>query len=324
MLLFAFSEWQFGYADHVFEMFFSRVIGGISAALTMPAVMAYAADITTNEERAAGIGYINAAITMGFMIGPGIGGYMAEWGIRVPFNCAAAVGVMAAVITALFLPESHSSASTGTVQKDHVPFFVQLAQVHRQPYFFSLLIIFALSFGLANFETIFSLFVDHRFGFSPKEIALIITIGSIGGPLVQLTTFGWLLGHFGEQRVVSACLLLSALFIVLTLLASTWTMLLVATVLVFLAIDILRPAVSTQMSKIDETQQGYIAGLNSAFTSLGNIIGPAVAGVLFDVDIRFPYILASVVLFLCFVLSLRQEKAVLHKASSDALRMTRK
>ncbi|ASS99540.1 MULTISPECIES: MFS transporter [Geobacillus] len=321
MLLFAFSEWMFGYADHVFELFFSRVIGGISASLTMPAVMAYAADVTTNEERATGIGYINAAITMGFMIGPGIGGYMAEWGVRVPFAFAAVAGVTAAVVTALFLPESHSPESVGTGQKEHALFWAQLSQVHRQPYFFSLLILFALSFGLANFETIFSLFVDHRFGFSPKEIAFIVTVGSIAGPIVQLTTFSWLLRRFGEQRVVSACLLLSALFIMTTLLASTWGMLLAATVLVFLAIDILRPAVSTQMSKIDDSQQGYMAGLNSAFTSLGMIVGPIVAGVLFDVDMRLPYIVASAVLFLCFCMSLWQEKSVMRKASGQASRV---
>jgi len=52
-------------------------------------------------------------------------------------------------------------------------------------------------------------------------------------------------------------------------------------------------------------QQGYVAGLNSAFTSLGNIAGPIVSGVLFDVNVNYPYTLASVILLLCFGLSLK-------------------
>jgi DHA1 family multidrug resistance protein-like MFS transporter len=68
--------------------------------------------------------------------------------------------------------------------------------------------------------------------------------------------------------------------------------------------DILRPAVGTQLSKMaDDSQQGLVMGMNSAYTSLGNIAGPIVAGVLFDLDINFPYAVAALVLFISFILS---------------------
>jgi len=47
------------------------------------------------------------------------------------------------------------------------------------------------------------------------------------------------------------------------------------------------------MSMVAQEQQGYVAGLNSAITSLGNIIGPVAAGMLFDVNVNFPYVVAS-------------------------------
>jgi hypothetical protein len=72
MLLFALSEGLFGFANSSWLLFVSRMLGGKSAAMIMPAVMAYAADVTTTEERAAGMGFINATITTGFIIGPGI------------------------------------------------------------------------------------------------------------------------------------------------------------------------------------------------------------------------------------------------------------
>ncbi|MFB9324933.1 MFS transporter [Paenibacillus aurantiacus] len=309
MLLFAFSEGLFGYAGSTTVLFIARMLGGISAAMIMPAVMAYAADVTTTEERAAGMGYVNAAITTGFIIGPGIGGYIAEFGIRMPFYFAAAAGVLAACINLFILPESRpasvAAAASMDAAKPRASLLTQLRYAYREPYFLSLIIVFVMSFGLANFETVFGLFVDHKFGFEPKDIAFIITFGSIAGAVVQLTAFSWILKRFGESRVISVCLLFAGLFILLTLFVHKFWLIFAVTFIVFLAIDILRPAIGTQMSMVAEDQQGYVAGLNSAFTSLGNIIGPIVAGFLFDVDINFPYGLAFAVLFLCFLLSLR-------------------
>ncbi|WP_458119225.1 MFS transporter [Paenibacillus sp. Z6-24] len=310
MVIFAISEWLFAIANAPGLLFVSRMIGGLGAALIMPSVMAYAADITSNEERGAGMGFINAAITTGFIIGPGIGGLLAEYGIRVPFFAAAVAGLIAAVATLILLPESLSPerrAQLATAQ-DAGPrssLVRQLMESYRKPYFLSLVIVFVASFGLANYETVFSLFVDHKFGFTARDIAIIITFGSIAGAVVQATIFGWMINRFGGQRLIVICLIASAVFISLTLLVHTYFLIFVVTFAVFLAMDILRPAIGTQLSQNAGDEQGYIAGLNSAYTSLGNIAGPVVAGALFDLDINYPYVLAAVVLCVCFLLAMR-------------------
>ncbi|MFX3636744.1 MAG: MFS transporter [Candidatus Pristimantibacillus sp.] len=309
MLIFAISEWLFGVVSAPALLFAARMLGGIGAALIMPAVMAYTADVTTVEERAQGMGFINAAITTGFIIGPGIGGFIAEYGIRVPFYSAAVAGLVAALITFFVLPESSRATEGGPAVKampvKNESLTKQLVHSYREPYFLSLLIVFVMSFGLANYETIFGLFVDHKFGFTPKDIAFIITFGSIAGAVVQVTIFGWILNRFGEKRVISFCLLAAGLFILLTLFVNSYWLIVVVTFIVFLSIDILRPAIGTQMSKMAHEQQGYVAGLNSAFTSLGNIVGPIVAGFLFDMNVNFPYFAAFAILIISYLLSVR-------------------
>jgi len=310
MFVFAVSEALFGIAHSPVLMFVSRALGGLSAAMIMPAVMAYAADITTDEERAAGMGYVNASITTGFIIGPGIGGYVAEFGIRAPFYAAGVGGVLAALVSLFFLKESLPAKAKGTeahadVVEPKNGLLTQMKHSYREPYFLSLIIVFVMSFGLANFETIYSLFVDHKFGFDPKDIAFVITFGSIAGAVVQLTFFSWLLNRFGEKRIITACLLVAGIFVLLMLFVHKFWLIFGVTFVVFLAIDILRPTIGTQMSKLAKDQQGYVAGLNSAFTSLGNIVGPIVAGVLFDMNINSPYTLAAVVLLICFAVSMK-------------------
>jgi len=312
MLFFAVSEFMFGAVNAPVLLFAARMLGGIGAAMIFPAVMAYTADITSDEERGRGMGLINAAITTGFIIGPGIGGYIAEFGIRVPFYSAGVAGLLAAIITLIILPESvrqtaaqNAPAEANAVKEKGPGLVTQLLRSYREPYFFSLIIVFVMAFGLANYETVFSLFVDHKFGFTTKDIAFIITFGSIAGAVVQVAFIGWLLNRFGEKLVISVCLFFVAVFILLTLFVHTYWLIFVVTFVVFLGMDILRPAISTQMSKLAEEQQGFVAGLNSAYTSLGNIAGPIVAGALFDVNINYPYVSAAAVLAVCFLLSIR-------------------
>ena len=308
MIIFAMSEWMFGASNSIPLLFIARALGGVGAALIMPAVLAYAADITTKQERAQGMGFINAAITTGFIIGPGIGGFVAQYGVRIPFYGAAVAGLIAAIVTFIFLPARVEVADKDVneaLQEDKasIPLLKQLALSVKEPYFMSLIIIFIASFGLANFETVFTLYMDDKFGFSTIDIAYIITFGSIAGAVIQATAFGTILNKFGEFKVITTCLFASAVFIVLTIFVHKYWLIFAVTFLVFLAMDILRPALGTLMSKMTTTEQGYVDGLNSAYTSLGNIIGPIIAGMLYDINIDYPYLLAGVVLFLCFVLS---------------------
>ncbi|MNJ52217.1 Major Facilitator Superfamily protein [compost metagenome] len=223
------------------------------------------------------------------------------------------------MITIFVLPESSTAAkraqARGMVDAPRESLFSQLVRSYKEPYFISLVIVFVMSFGLAEYETVFGLFVDHKFGFDAKDIAFVITFGSISGAVVQLTIFSWLLNKFGESKVIAACLLIAGLFICLTLFVSGFWMIVAVTFTVFLAIDILRPAVGTQMSRMAGENQGFVAGMNSAYTSLGNILGPVIAGALFDININMPYGVAAVVLLLCFMLSLYSRK-VLSKAQA--------
>src|SRR5690625_6228318 len=103
LLLFSFSEALFGFANETWLLFVSRLLGGVGAAFIMPAVVTYIADKTTLANRAKVLGYQSAAISLGFVIGPGIGGFIAEFGIRAPFFFATAVSLITAIVIFLVL-----------------------------------------------------------------------------------------------------------------------------------------------------------------------------------------------------------------------------
>lgn len=291
LLLFGFSELLFGLGKTVEVLFASRILGGISAALIMPAVTAFIADITTLEKRSKAMGYMSAAISTGFIIGPGIGGFLAIIGTRVPFFAAAGLGIVAAILSFIALkePERHKQA----LVKEKTSGF---KKIFHPLFFIPFLVIFISTFGLAAFESLFSLYVDHKFGFTPKDIAIIITGAGLVGALAQVLLFDFLTRTWGEIKLIRYAFIISAILVFYMTTVSSYGFILFATIFVFIGFDLMRPAVTTYLTKVAGDEQGFVSGMNSMFTSVGNVIGPMVGGYLFDIDVDYPYYFATVML----------------------------
>lgn len=291
LFIFSMSELLFGLGQSVEVLFASRILGGVSAAFIMPAVTAFIADITTNETRPKALGYMSAAISTGFIIGPGIGGFLADLGSRTPFFFAAAFGLTAMVLSVFTLKEPERHYETTTVKQQ-----TGFRKVFSPLYFIAFLVLLISSFGLASFESLFALFVDRKFGFTAKDIALAISLGAIVGVIVQVGLFDRLTRWFGEIRLIRYSLIGSTLLVVLMTFVTNYLSIILVTMVVFVGFDLMRPAVTTYLSKIAGNEQGFVGGMNSMFTSIGNILGPIVGGLLFDVNLNYPFYFATVML----------------------------
>src|ERR1051325_1422060 len=99
-----------GLATTLWMVFAGRIIDGITGG-NISTAQAYIADVTTEENRAKGMGLIGAAFGIGFIFGADIGGILSRWGVNVPFLFAAALCFANAVLLYFRLPE--------TVTADH-------------------------------------------------------------------------------------------------------------------------------------------------------------------------------------------------------------
>lgn len=294
LFVFGFSEFLFGFGKSVEVLFISRMLGGVSAAFIMPAVTAFIADITTTSTRSKALGYMSAAISTGFIIGPGLGGFLAEVGTRVPFYSAGVLGVFAAILSLILLKEPERAA----VDEPTPGQATGLRRIFIPMYFIAFLLIFVSTFGLAAFESLFSLFFDHKFGFTPKDIAIVITGGAIVGAVAQVALFDRLAKWMGEIKLIRYCLGVSAVLVILMTYVNSYFSILLTTFVLFIGFDLMRPAITSYLSKIAGNEQGFVGGMNSTFTSIGNIFGPIIGGVLFDINLNYPYYFAALVLIL--------------------------
>lgn len=296
----ALSMFVFYFSDTVGVLYVSRVIGGIGAALLVPAIFAYVADITTMEQRAKGNSFISAAMSLGIVIGPGIGGFLADFGLKMPLLVSAIVGVLAVVFSLFVLKESKPEDSTVPEQKPE-PMVKEIVQSVKKPYFVPLVITLVMSFGLMAYESVLGLFVDNEFGASPQDIAWMITATGIVSVIVQLLVVDWIVRRFGEANVLKLFLGIAALGFFLSIVVSSYAFFFVITMIIFLSTSILRPVLTTLISKLAGQEQGFAMGMNNAYMSIGNVLGPLLAGLLYDVHIIYPFVLGLIVLLLTMV-----------------------
>jgi DHA1 family multidrug resistance protein-like MFS transporter len=301
LFIFGISELLFGIGREIETLFISRILGGISAAFIMPAVTAFIADITDLNTRPKALGYMSAAISTGFIIGPGIGGFLAEFGTRIPFFFAGALGTISAILSIILLSEPKCNEDDVEQDPDGQ---IGFKRIFAPKYFLAFVLIFIASFGLAAFESFFSLFADHKFQFKPSDIAIMITGGAIFGAISQVLLFDRLTRIWGEIKLIRYSLLLSALLVFLMTVVHSYFAILLVTFIVFVGFDLFRPAVTSYLSNIAGNDQGFVGGMNSMFTSLANICGPILGGILFDIDINYPYYFATVILAVGIVITL--------------------
>lgn len=314
LLIYGFSQLAFSLSTELWMLYLARFFSGFGAAFIIPPTMAFVADITSPQNRGRGMGLLGASMSLGFMIGPGIGGFLSNISLYFPFYFAAAASIIAAVVSLLLLPNP-KPVLQGAATNENI--FQQMRRSTQTSYFVMLIVMFVFSFGLANFQSTISLYVDQKYNYTPSQIAVIITVGGFVGVIIQTFVIDRLFKRFGEMRVILINLVLAAFAMLGILFVNTFfTILLVATIF-STATSLLRPAVNTLVSKLAGKEQGYAAGMMNAYMSLGNMIGPATAGYIFDMNMESPYIVGTIILLLCFVLALfwaRNNKPLIESA----------
>ncbi|WP_144463500.1 MFS transporter [Siminovitchia fortis] len=312
----ALSMFIFYFSNSVGILYFSRVIGGIGAALLIPAIFAYVADITTLEQRAKGNSYISAAMSLGIVIGPGVGGFLADYGLKMPLLVSAIVSVAAVVFSIIVLKESKDDGTTIDGVADD-PMVKKLVQSVHKPYFIPLIIVLVMSFGLMAYESIIGLYLDNAFKATPQEIAVMVTVSGIISVIVQLFVVDRLVSRLGEGKVMNIFLGVSAAGFLFSIFASSYVLFFIVTLIIFMATSILRPVLNTLISKLAGDEQGFAMGMNNSYMSIGNVLGPLSAGMMYDIHMIYPFLLGLIVLILTlFVSSAWQKRQKLTKKAS--------
>ena len=291
------SFFLMGLSSALWMLFAARVIGGILSAANMPTVMAYAADITTPEERGKGMGIIGAATGLGLIFGPAIGGVFSEASLNMPFYIAGVSSLLTFFLVLFLLKESLPAENRSGKHREKQ----SLRQSLRGPVSILLILQLFISLSLSGLEATFAYYGAKKAGLESVNLGYIFMIMGFASAIVQGGLVGRLTKKFGEGTVIQMGILISAIGFGLILFVDSF-----ATAAIFLTIfgignGVIRPSVSALLTKTSTSGYGNTTGLLSSSDSLGRIIGPPLGGWLFSIMIGLPYISGIALSFIAFV-----------------------
>ncbi len=274
----------------------ARMLQSTVMAATSPAATAYIADITTREERTAGMGRVSAAHNLGTILGPAIGGLLAMFSLLAPLYIAAAITLMTAFALWQWLPEAPRIASSSDDIKRTVdgPGYFD-ARVF--PYLLIGVFIY-IAFSVLQ-QTLGFYLQDQLSVKSTRDVArmagLIMMAGAAASLSAQIVAVRQ---RWSAQRLILVGLPLVLVGALLMVLANGLVMVTLAMIATGCGVGLAGPGYSASASRaVGAHEQGAVAGLVSAVPALGYIVGPLAGTALYQADARWPYLFIAV----CFV-----------------------
>lgn len=280
------------FAGSLWMVFLARAIDGATAG-NLTTAQAYISDVTKPEDRARSFAIIGVAFGFGFLVGPGISGFLAHYSYQAPLYAAAALSFVSIVFTFFLLPRKellHQQEDGGTGPGGKRLSLISwggYAKYFRIPQISRLLFQwmgFSLSF--ATFIAGFALFAERRYQWNGhpvgvREVGYIFAFNGFIGIIMQGGLVGRLVKRFGERRLVQIGFLSTLLGYAAIGFTYTIQQLLVVIALTSIFGAGLRPALTSLITKqAGRREQGVIIGLTQSLTSVAQITAPPLAGFL--------------------------------------------
>lgn len=304
----AFGYVLFATAESIEVLFLARMVSGFGAAniATSQAVMA---DISPASERAKAMGIIGAAFGLGFVFGPAIGAFLGQISPQMPIWVAAGLSTLNLVAAYFLLPETLPKENRAVRERGVLRAFKRVSHhPNVRVLFFTTLI---LTLGFSLMEQVLGLFIEHTWvtadGLLTREQAFaeaaaltgmaLVVIGVVM-TLIQGKYIGALVKRFGEKRLLITGAIGNAAMVALIPL-TVWTGyygLIVICAFMGFFYAIWSPSLLALLSRaVGPDAQGSTMGLNQSFGSLGRVIGPAMAGVLYDMEMSLPFFVGAAI-----------------------------
>lgn len=295
------SYLMYAHGDSYAVLLGSRIIAGLAAA-NLGVAFAYVADVSAPEDRAKGFGAVGAALGLGFILGPPLGGFL----LKVANDSPQMLGYVGAVLVVvnlayiiLLLPDPE------IVHTERMSMMKEIGVAFRSPGLGILLaMFFAFNLGMANLQsTFFLLLADSRSVYhlaadaAKQNGSLILSLVGVVGVIMQGGLVPKLTPKFGEVRLLRFGFICMAPAIALVPFSPLWLPAILVVILLGIGNGLAQPSLSSLVSRSAPKEiQGGIFGVNQALGALARLVGPIISSPLFAYKPSAPYIVGALVI----------------------------
>ena len=304
-------------APTIWWLFLGRIIAGMFGA-SFTTATAYIADISTPENRSKNFGMIGAAFGLGFIIGPGLGGLLGEFGPRIPFIAAAVLTFINVLYGYFVLPESLAKEHRRPFEWKRANPLGSLMQLKKYKgvggLIVSLIFVYIAGHAVQSTWTFFNI---EKFQWSNALMGLSLTVIGLLIAIVQGGLIRYINPKLGDEKSIYVGLGLYSFGLLLFAFASQGWMMFVFLIPYCLG-GIAGPALQSIISgNVPKNEQGELQGALTSLMSATSIIGPLLMTNLFawftrpEGQIKFagaPFLAGAVCMLISAVLAARTMK----------------
>jgi MFS transporter, DHA1 family, tetracycline resistance protein len=256
-------------------LFLGRVISGLTSS-SIPTAMAYMADVTPRERRAAAFGMLNSAFGIGFVLGPAVGGLLGNINPRLPFWVAGGLSLINGMYGLFVLPESLSLEHRSTFSWTRANPVGSLSLLRRHAGMIAIAAVLLLGYiAQQSLMNVYVIYADYRYHWTDRTVGFsLATIGvctAIYGALLVKP----LVARLGERGAITLGLLGGAMGYSMFGFSKTG-------VLFWLGIPVLNmmsftwPAAQSLLSrKTSPAEQGQLQGAINGLRGIAGLFGPS-------------------------------------------------
>ena len=290
-------------------LFIGRLISGMTSA-SISTAGAYITDVTAPEKRASRFGMLGAAFGLGFILGPALGGFLAEISVRMPFWVAGSLSLMNAVYGYFILPESLKVENQSPFLWKKANPLGALKLLKSTPILMGLSFAFFLNFfAHESLPGILVLYTHHRYEWTGATVGLFLAAIGLMRGMVSGVLVGPIVKKLGEHKTF----VLGALsgIIGFCFYGGAPVQSLFFTGLPFIGFwGLSDPSLQSLITqKVSPKEQGQLQGSLSSLRSVSGMLGPLVYTQIFSrtVDLHesligIPYFLSALAILLSIII----------------------
>jgi MFS transporter, DHA1 family, tetracycline resistance protein len=286
-------------------LFVGRVISGVTSA-SIPTAMAYIADVTPQQKRAAAFGMVSAAFGLGFVLGPALGGILGGVNPRLPFWAAGAMSLLNAMYGLFVLPESLGMQSRGRFSWRRANPVGSLSLLRRHRELLGLGAVLFLSYlTQQSLMNTWVLYLDYRYSWSDRAVGLSLALVGICSATVGAFLVKPVVASIGERKTILLGLAIGWMGFAIFGLAPTGKIFLMG-IPVMAAWSLCGPSAQGLMTRhVAHNEQGQLQGAVQCIRGLTALIGPTLFTFTYAAALRpgsrlhlpgAPFLLASAIL----------------------------
>jgi DHA1 family tetracycline resistance protein-like MFS transporter len=263
-------------APSLIWLFAGRIISGIASA-SISTSFAYIADVTPSEQRSVKFGLLSAAIAIGFVLGPALGGVLGAIDPRLPFWVAAALSLANALYGLFVLPESLPPERRSPLIWRNANPLGSLRLLRSDPVLRGLASVnFIANLAFVALTSTFVLYTSYRFGWDEGAVGIALGVFGLSLVVVQMGFVRFLVKSVGERNLMLAGYLLGAAGFITMGLANN-NMIAWASIPLSALWGLSGPTMQALMSrKVSASQQGALQGANGSMVGIAQFIGPGI------------------------------------------------